>query len=63
MQQRSTEFLKVSLYDIMASFKMVFSFRHFYGRIRFIQKRLKDKVEAKVGKVEVLVNYWDKLFG
>ena len=37
--------------------------KKFYKLIEFIQKRLRDKLVSRGNKVEVLMNYWDKIYG
>ena len=37
--------------------------REFYKQITYMQKRIKDQTDTKESKVEVLLNYWDKMFG
>lgn len=35
--------------------------RYFFDRIVFMQNRMRDKLICKDSKVEVLINYWDKM--
>ena len=35
--------------------------RTFFYRIQFMQKRIKDKLVCKDSKVDVLLNYWEKV--
>jgi len=37
--------------------------REFYKQISFMQRRIKDGLVTKESKIEVLLNYWDKMFG
>ena len=37
--------------------------RDFYRNITLIQKKMRDACVAKEAKVEVLMNYWDKMYG
>ena len=37
--------------------------RDFYQKILFMQRRMKNQLVIRFAKVEVLLNYWDKLFG
>jgi hypothetical protein len=37
--------------------------KRFYQQITFIQKRMRDKCICREQKVEVLFNYWDKMYG
>ena len=37
--------------------------RLFYKSILYIQNRMKVQIQTKYAKVDVLLNYWDKLYG
>ena len=37
--------------------------KHFYNKMIFIQKKLIDKLESRAAKIEVMLTYWDKLYG
>jgi len=37
--------------------------RSFYKSIEYMQKRMRAQLLTKSQKIEVLFNYWDKLFG
>lgn len=37
--------------------------RKFYKDITYMQKRIRDQMTTADAKVEVLLNYWDKMFG
>ena len=37
--------------------------RDFYMNINLIQKKMRDACVAREAKVEVLMNYWDKMYG
>ena len=39
------------------------SFRTIRVKVIYIQKWARNKLETRFSKVEVLVNYWDKLLG
>ena len=39
------------------------SFRTIRVKVIYIQKWVRNKLETRFSKVEVLVNYWDKLLG
>ena len=37
--------------------------RSFYKIITYIQKKARQQIETKFAKVDVLLTYWDKLYG
>ena len=37
--------------------------RYFYDKMIYIQKKLMNKLESKRAKVEVMLTYWDKVYG
>ena len=37
--------------------------RNFYYQMMFIQKRLRHKLETQDAKIDVIMNYWDKIYG
>ena len=37
--------------------------RLFYKSIIYMQNRMKDRIATKYAKVDVLLTYWDKLYG
>lgn len=43
--------------------ELILKGRLFYKSISFIQTRLKNRIETKYAKVDVLLTYWDKLYG
>ena len=43
--------------------KLIADGREFYKGITLIQKRVKNIFACRSGKVEVLINYWDKMLG
>jgi len=37
--------------------------RLFYKSILYIQNRMRDQISTRFAKVDVLLTYWDKLYG
>jgi len=42
--------------------KMKVKFRTFYEKIVFMQKRMKDQIEIRSSKVEVLCSAWEQVY-
>ena len=61
--KRCLEILHPFLVDNIKIILIKNSIKKFYKLIEFIQKRLRDKLVSRGNKVEVLMNYWDKLYG
>jgi hypothetical protein len=37
--------------------------RILYGRITYMQRKVRDQQVKQEAKVDILVNYWDKMYG
>ena len=52
-------FLRDNIYNVMAKVKVV----EFFHNIEYMQRRIRDQLVKKDAKTEILMNYWDKMFG
>jgi len=52
-------FLVDYLYNCTAKVKVV----EFFHSIEYMQDRIRDQLVKKDAKAEILMNYWDKMFG
>jgi hypothetical protein len=52
-------FLRDNIYNVMAKIKVV----EFFHNIEYMQDRIRDQLVKKDAKTEILMNYWDKMFG
>ena len=59
----SLQILKVFLTNVSKSFQAKFCVLNTFKAILGIQKRMKRQMKVRFGKVEVLLNYWDKMIG
>lgn len=55
--------LKVFLKENIGIERFKIAMREFYRNINLIQKKMRDACVAKEAKVDVLFNYWDKMYG
>jgi len=62
-EPRAIAKLKVFLIDNYQNENAKIKVREFYKNITYMQKRIRDQFLKKDAKAEILVNYWDKLFG
>jgi len=62
MVERSYAILKPFLQQNIDLEKMRITVRGFYDSIQYMQRRIRASLQTKENKVEVLLNYWDKLF-
>lgn len=62
-EQQSLAMLKVFLKENIGIERFKIAMREFYRNINLIQKKMRDACVAKEAKVEVLFNYWDKMYG
>ena len=53
----------LTLSDAAETFIMKEKMRSFCRTVFYVQRRIRALVSTKISKVEVLINYWDKLFG
>ena len=54
---------KVIVTEVLQKFGSKYKFLEFTNSIRFIQKRIKKQMSLKYSKVDVLINFWDKILG
>ena len=62
-EERSLFLIKKFLSDSASSYNFKVKARKLYKILLKIQRRIRDNGVTKYSKVEVLVNYWDKLYG
>jgi len=62
-EPRAIAKLKFFLIDNYQNENAKIKVREFYKNITYMQKRIRDQFLKKDAKAEILVNYWDKLFG
>ena len=62
-RQKAIEVIKPVLLKNMGMDICIDKMRFFYEKMIFIQKRLRDKLECRSAKVEVMLTYWDKIYG
>ena len=62
-EPRAIAKLKVFLIDNVYNESAKIKVREFYGNITYMQRRIRDQFHKKDAKTEILVNYWDKMFG
>jgi len=62
-EPRALAKLKVFLIDNYQNENAKIKVREFYDNITYMQRRIRDQFCARDAKAEILVNYWDKLFG
>ena len=55
--------LKAFAKDLLQIEKLLSAGRQYYKTQLYIQTRIVGKLGSKYGKVEVMINYWDKLYG
>mmetsp|Transcript_13544 Transcript_13544/g.21126 ORF Transcript_13544/g.21126 Transcript_13544/m.21126 type:complete len:140 (+) Transcript_13544:1358-1777(+) len=62
-RERAQTILKPFLQQNIDLEKIRVTVRDFYKSIEYMQKRMRAQLLTKSQKIEVLFNYWDKLFG
>ena len=62
-EPRAIAKLKIFLIDNVYNESAKIKVREFYGNITYMQRRIRDQFFKKDAKTEILVNYWDKMFG
>jgi len=63
IEVRAIKTLKEFLIDNVTLENMRIKVRELYRNIGFMQKRLRAQLQTKGAKVDVLINYWDKIYG
>ena len=62
-QQRALKVLKPFIKEAFAILAFKLALRRIYKSIEFMQKRIKNQLATRESKIEVLENYWDKIYG
>ena len=63
IEQRALKTLKEFLIDNIQKERLRIQLRTFYKKITFMQSRIRARFQTKGAKVEVLLTYWDKIYG
>jgi hypothetical protein len=63
MRERAIGVLRPFICVNVGRDKLISDGRAFHKNISLIQKRIKDMLACRFGKVEILINYWDKMLG
>ena len=63
IREKSILTIKLFLLVICGNSDAYQKFKTFQYNMNLMQKRVKDKLQTKYSKVEVLENYWDKMVG
>ena len=61
--QKSLEMLKDFICTNIGVYPLILGARNSIKKFELIQKKMRDWLKIKLSKVEVLVNFWDKLQG
>jgi len=62
-EDRAVQILKPFLCRNVGMDSLIAYGRKWYKEISLIQVRIRDVFACRFGKLEVLINYWDKTFG
>ena len=63
IEQRALLSLKEFLLDNMNKENLRIKLRTLYKKISFMQRKMRARFQTKGAKVEVLITYWDKIYG
>ena len=62
-EERCKKVIKLFLRDNAVNKGFKFKAADVYRRVLYIQNKIKDQMNCRYAKVDVLLNYWDKLLG
>ena len=63
MELKTIPILKAFLLDNYENYEMKVKSRILYGRVTYMQRKVRDQQVKQSAKVDILVNYWDKMYG